>query len=101
MRPPHPERVAEGCHWEAVEEDPKTWRAIPPDLSRPCRQRKDNHGAERSSCREPSVLAMKRGPANGQNWWHYCAGHTYGRWVETTESGLAVFSWRLTDDVPA
>lgn len=96
MRPPAPERAFEGCHWEPVEEDPKVWRAVTPELARPCRQRKDRDG-ERGTCRVPSVAAMNR-TAGGQNWWHYCAAHTYGRWVEETPEGLKVFHWRLVDD---
>lgn len=97
MRPPAP-TASDGYRYEAVEEDPKTWRAIEPELARPCRQRtKDREGA-RGTCRVSSVVAMNRTPG-GQNWWHYCAGHTFGRWVEDTDQGLKVFHWRLVDDV--
>lgn len=101
MRPPAPERAFEGCHWEAVEEDPKVWRAIAPELARPCRQLRRPRSSgpnERTSCKTPSVAAMNR-TAGGQNWWHYCGAHLYGRWVEDTEQGLKVFHWRLIEDV--
>jgi len=99
-RPPFPDRALDGYHYEAIVEDPTHWRAVAPEQSRPCRQVKNHTKTTRPTCKAPSVAALNRTPG-GANWWHYCAEHLYGRWVEDTPTGPEVFHWRLVEDATA
>lgn len=102
MRPPDPVAKVDGTHYEAIEEDLADWRAIDPEHARPCRQRV-GQAEDHRTCKEPSVLAMDRGrrtftagriSRRSPSWWHYCARHAFGRWVEDGK----VFHWRLVED---
>lgn len=75
---PDPER----CHFEAVPEDVDRWKIS--DVGR-CR-----FTVDRRACGAPSVAALRRG-SRRPSWWHYCAEHLYGRWIE----GGRVMTWRL------
>lgn len=57
----------------------------------------------RRACGKPSVAKMNRGKTSytggsvgktSEAWWHYCADHLYGRWIEDGR----LMHWRL---VPA
>lgn len=97
-RPAAPVAKVAGTHFAPAEED-ACWRAIAADLARPCRQRV-GQGADHRTCKAPSILAINRlrsrfdGRPAADSWWHYCARHAFGRWVEDGK----VFYWRLTDD---
>jgi hypothetical protein len=52
------------------------WRA---GTGKPCRRQL---GWGKPACGQFGVAEMRRGFADTPQWWSYCSGHTYGRWVE-------------------
>lgn len=84
-RPPKPDwPIPDG--YERVVAPSPGWETVAPEDSQPCR-------LGRPSCKRPSVARLLRahsGSRRGQ-WWHYCADHLYGRWIEDGQ----VVGWRL------
>lgn len=104
VRPEPNHAPPEGYRWVATAEDiigGMAWRVVDQveGVRHPCRQRKDKSNGERATCRSISVAAIDRGrtPRGGGPrrvaWWHYCADHLYGRWIEDGK----VFSWRVEE----
>lgn len=87
VRPPIPDHQPEpGYAYVAVPVDElpsNRWKLA---SGRQCRMM----GGGRRRCPEPAVAAVNRGMrlwlrGNGrdvESWWHYCADHLYGRWIE-------------------
>lgn len=74
-----------GFAWVAVAADTlpsNRWRLA---SGRQCRQFAGN---PRRRCENPAVAAVNRGLHRWRSnktfdsWWHYCADHLYGRWIE-------------------
>lgn len=93
MRPIRRDPPPEGFHLEAVQEK-SDWQIYPLGDHR-CRW--TDHGER---CPNRSVARLnrrhyKRG-VYPPIWWHYCAGHMFGRWVEDGK----VMAWALRKDEP-
>lgn len=74
-----PHEAPHGYEFVAEEED-GDWRVD--NSGRRCRML-----VARRACGKPCVLRFnrwmnKRGGRRVPSWWHYCAEHTYGRWIE-------------------
>jgi len=93
-RRPDPGREPpEGCEFFAVMDE--GWRAGGSSSHR-CRYMLNGR-----SCGAPSVARFNR-PRHLKTgirptWWHYCADHMYGRWVE---NGV-VMTWHVRDIEPS
>jgi hypothetical protein len=77
VRPPHPDQApAPGYQWAAVPD-----LAWAPDTTRRCRAGAAPH---HPACGRTSAARLwrKAKRAGRPSWWHYCAEHMYGRWVE-------------------
>lgn len=89
-RPLTPE-APEGWHYEAVEEDRRRWRIIPPERQpRKCRWTI----ITRKACGAPAEAEFDRGRQGRQQWWAYCGVHLYGRWIENGR----IMHWRLVEN---
>jgi len=90
---PAPRPAPEGFHYEAVEQD--DWTTDPAIVGdRACRMKQGKHAV----CGKHAVAALNRGRwqgnKRGESFWHYCAEHLYGRWIEDGK----VMGWRLVKD---
>lgn len=82
-RPLPPTTPVEG-HEYVAEPEGDDWRAD--NSGRRCRMI-GSHANGRRACGKPCVARLnrgmnKRGGRHVPSWWHYCADHLYGRWVE-------------------
>lgn len=83
-RPPKPDYAPE---FEAVETDSR-WRAG--GQGRRCR---------RPHCNQSAVARLNRGRTSRRSWittpswWHYCAEHLYGHWIEDGKVMLWIPIW--------
>lgn len=87
MRPMPPPGVdtGPGVRWQAVPDD--RWEVL--TIATAGRCRRTTAGA-RCTARAVAALNRARGVDDRPRWWHYCADHLYGRWIE----GGRVMGWR-------